>query len=97
MAIAMEIKQMPKTHPKFRNGRFNGFETSDEILAAIEDVAGYEWDIDAPYDEEEDQSPCYRIWAEPTSEQEAAVIATAWTYADSDTDHLNWGQTTICR
>lgn len=83
---------MTKTNPKFRNGEFSGFETSDEIMEAIEDVVGYEFDLD-----DLENCPANRVWQDPTPEQIAAVEARAWKLADADTDTLIWGQATIKR
>ena len=77
---------MSKTNAKFRNGEYDGLETSDEILEAIEDIADVEWDLNAG-----PEHPCYRIWSDPSDGEYDAVIAAAWTYADTDETELYWG------
>lgn len=70
---------------KFSNGEFDRFETSEEVLAAIEDVAGWEFDLNDP-----DHCAACRVWADPTIEEEQDVIATAWANADPAETELWW-------
>lgn len=67
----------------YRNGKYDGFGASDEIIAAIEQVGG-----DDILDEESD---AHRIWAEPTSDEEAEVKRIAWELASDDETELHWG------
>jgi hypothetical protein len=80
------------TNPKFRNSKFDGMGSSPEILEAIEDVAGFELLHDG-----QDDCPAYRVWADPTPEEEKKVIEIAWAYADPEEDTLHWGRETIRR
>lgn len=58
-------------------------ETSVEIAKAIFEIAP-----------EGDES---RMWTEPTDAERDAVIAKAWTFADSDEATLHWGNETVRR
>jgi len=75
-------------HP-YNNGRYDGFNSSDEIIAAIERIAGD--------DILDDGSDAYRIWAEPTQDETKKVEETAWQLADETETTLHWGCTTIRR
>lgn len=82
---------------RFSNGHYDGFESSDSILQAIEDVAGCEFDLNNP-----DACPAYKIWADPTPRQAAEVARRAWKYEDEseggpEWTHLNWGVERIHR
>lgn len=83
---------MASTNPKFRNGEFDGFQSSPEILEACEDVAGYEFNLD-----DLENCPANRVWQDPTAAEIVAVEAAAWAYAPPDKTELHWGQTTISR
>jgi hypothetical protein len=73
----------------YNNGQYGGFNASDEILAAIEEIAGD--------DILEEDSEAYRIWAEPTDEEIKKVEARAWELDKHDSATLHWGETTIRR
>lgn len=82
--------------------QLDGYQSSTEILAAIEQVAGEEFPETAYGDTEaedlaESRSVCHRIWQEPTDEETADVERIAWTLADADEDVLHWGSTKIRR
>jgi len=67
----------------YRTSAHDGFSASDEVLAAIEEIAG-----DDLLDE---TSEAFRIWADPTPAEEHAVLTAAWEYAGPDRDVLFWG------
>jgi hypothetical protein len=75
-------------HP-YNTDPYDGFRSSDEILAAIEEVAG-----DDILDEE---SEAYRIWREPTKEESTKVEALAWAMARADDEVLFWGMSKLER
>ena len=75
-------------HP-YNNGTYDGLNSSGEILAAIERIAG-----DDILDE---SSEAYRIWAEPTDEEVKKVEALAWNLEKHGADKLAWGDTSIKR
>ncbi len=81
--------------------KLDGYQTSTEILAAIEQVAGEDFHESAPGDTEADDaarsSLCHRIWSSPTDAEEATVVRIAWTLADDDQEALHWGSTRLCR
>lgn len=62
-----------------------GRETSDEIAQAILELAEFKY------------GTADRIWAEPTPEEDAAVVARAWQLAGPEEAELHWGQSTIRR
>lgn len=68
---------------RYRTSEYNGFDASEEIIAAIEQLGG-----DDILDEE---SNSYRIWAEPTPKEEAEVKRIAWSLAPEDETALHWG------
>lgn len=75
-------------HP-YNNGKYDGLDSSDEILAAIEEIAG-----DDILDEDSD---AYRIWAAPTGDEIKKVEALAWTLDEHGSETLHWGEATIKR
>ena len=74
--------------------KLDGYQSSNEVLTAIEDVAGEEF-VENPDDP--DTSTCHRIWADPTPAEMAAVTAKAWALADPGDDTLRWGIETLRR
>jgi hypothetical protein len=71
---------------KYRDG-YSGLNTSDEILAAIEAIAGD--------DIRDEESEAYRIWNDPTKEEITQVEARAFAMTDDET--LGWGETIVRR
>jgi len=74
--------------------KLEGLQSSTEILAAIEQVAGEEFITDLDDTEAEDaarRSLCHRIWSSPTDDETAEVVRIAWSLADADEDVLHWG------
>lgn len=71
----------------YRNGNYNQFDASDEIIAAIERIAGD--------DILDDDSEAYRIWAEPSDAEMAKVKSMA--FGLSAAESLFWGGTEIKR
>ena len=95
---------------RYRGDTYEGFASSTEILAAIAEVSGEDYDppeAGASYDKEghwedssigyDDRSAFVRLWASPTEEECRIVEALAWTLAEPDTEALHWGQETIRR
>jgi hypothetical protein len=78
---------------RFRTGRHGRYQSSEEILAAIERVAGRE----LPLDGDETQNEASRMWEAPAPDEQAAVIAVAWSLAPPDESQLFWGQLTLAR
>ena len=76
---------------RFNYDHFDGYNSSDEILAAIEEIASDEFEAG------NDETECHRIWAEPTADEMAKVAAIAWTLADPDEDVLHWGSEKLRR
>ena len=74
--------------------KLDGYNTSIEILSAIEAIAPDEFD---PDDDEIEQTECHRIWAEPTDEEMKRVEKLAWKLADPEEMKLHWGETVIHR
>ena len=74
--------------------KLDGYSTSKEILEAIEDIVGEEFDPEFDGDE---TNKCHRIWASPTPEEIKEIEILAWAKARPDEDTLIWGQTTIYR
>jgi hypothetical protein len=70
-------------HGYNRDSRYAGFCTSGEILKAIKVLAGD--------DILDNTSAAYKMWADPTVEQDAHIADLAWSYADEETDRLYWG------
>ena len=81
----------------YRN-HFGGYQSSEEIIAAIDEIAADDLPQDEAYEEDElRDSDAYRIWADPTADERARVIARAWELAPAEQDELFWGCTTIQR
>ena len=81
----------------YRN-HFGGYQSSEEIIAAIDEIAADDLPQDEAYEEDElRDSDAYRIWADPTADERARVIARAWELAPAEQNELFWGCTTIQR
>ena len=74
---------------KFSNGQYDGFETANEILSAIEQIG----DDDIL----NKGSNSYRIWNDPTPAETAAISKIAFDLADPDETVLYWGDEEITR
>ena len=80
----------------YRN-HFGGYQSSEEILAAIDEIAADDLPQDGAAEEELRDSDAHRIWEGPTADEQARVIARAWELAPAEQDKLFWGCTTIQR
>lgn len=79
---------------EFRNGRYDGFNSSDEILAAIEEIAGAKLTPSrsvSDFDDEPAPSAADLLWQDATPEQMDRIISRAWELADPETEELYWG------
>jgi hypothetical protein len=81
------------TNIKFLTSDYSGYETSPEVLEAIEKISNATL---APGCDDE-QGPAYDIWNNPSLAQADAVIDHAFNLADPGDDTLFWGQNTIRR
>lgn len=66
----------------------DGYNSSREIMELIEMLAGDMFTHD-------DGTAAHKIWASPTDQQVARIVAAAWELTDDDT--LHWGQVTYRR
>jgi len=74
---------------------YDGLETSSEILAGIEEIAGSMLNSDETATD--DESEAYRVWQEPTADEIKRVEKRAWELADAEIDVLHWGIETLKR
>ncbi len=83
---------------RFLQGRHNSYNTSVEILAAIEAVT----DTLLPEDTvnpiwKARQNTAARVWAAPSTDERAEVLELAWKIAPADKNTLIWGATRFQR
>lgn len=69
----------------------DGYQSSKEILTAIEEIAKDEFDAN------DETTDAHRIWSSPTDDEMKRVSAIAWALADAYEETLSWGSETLRR
>ena len=86
---------------QYRNGQYSGYNSSEAVLAAIDELATDALPTGDSDGEEDDArraaSDAVRLWGSPTANEQAAIEARAWQMARADEDTLFWGQHTMHR
>jgi hypothetical protein len=84
---------------RYRQGDYDSYDSDEAVLAAIEELAGESLPTGLDFDamDREAEGEAYRLWADPSEEEQRAIESRAWQLAGSDEDRLFWGQHTVKR